>query len=90
MRTSRNRVPAALTEAAVTLRLSLHNYDKDLKGGQDMSLQHSFHHSTQMETTTVSAGKQQKSSIRAMSKNTHFVCFSGGNDIIVRIINIFI
>lgn len=55
--TFRNRLPAALTEAPVTLRLSLHSYGKDLTGSQDKILQCSFHHNTQMETNTVSAGK---------------------------------
>lgn len=45
--TSRNRLPAAVTEAAITLRLSLHNFYKELTGGQDKTLQPPFHHSTQ-------------------------------------------
>ena len=53
--TSRNRLPAAVAERP--LRLYLHSSYKELTGDQDETLQCSFHHSTQMESTTVTAGK---------------------------------
>lgn len=56
--TSTNRLPAAVAERP--LRLFLHSSYEELTGDQDKTLQCSFHQTTQMEITTVSAWKQQK------------------------------